>query len=101
MAYPLRVRRYAVRTGSGGTGRHAGGDGLVREYEFLAPANITLLSERRQHAPWGLAGGAAGACGENTLNGKRLPGKVNRHVDVGDCLSVRTPGGGGWGSSLQ
>ncbi len=101
MAYPLRVRSYAVRTGSGGSGRHAGGDGMVREYEFLAPANITLLSERRQHAPWGLAGGAAGDCGENTLNGKRLPGKINRHVDAGDCLCVRTPGGGGWGERSE
>jgi N-methylhydantoinase B len=97
MAYPLRVRRYAVRSGSGGAGRHAGGNGMVREYEFLAPANITLLSERRLHAPWGLAEGAAGQPGENKLNDKPLPGKVNRHVDAGDCLSVFTPGGGGWG----
>src|SRR5690606_21744372 len=72
---PLRVRVHAVRTGSGGAGRHGGGDGLVRELEFLAPATATLLTERRRRAPWGLAGGGDGAPGRNLLNGRPLPGK--------------------------
>jgi N-methylhydantoinase B len=97
MQYPLRIRRYAVRTASGGKGAHAGGDGLVREYEFLAPATVTLLSERRRHAVWGLAGGAPGLPGENRLNGRRLPGKISLSVRRGEHLSISTPGGGGWG----
>jgi N-methylhydantoinase B len=97
MAFPLRIGRYAVRTGSGGSGYHAGGDGLIRDYEFLSSATVTLLSERRRHAPWGLAGGAPGARGENRLNGKPLPGKVSLRIKDGECLSVSTPGGGGWG----
>ena len=96
MNYPLRLRRYAVRTGSGGAGCRPGGDGLVREFEFLAPAQVTLLTERRRHAPWGLAGGEAGAVGENRLNGELLPGKTSIQVKAGDRLSVATPGGGGW-----
>ncbi len=97
MNYPLRVRRYTVRRGSGGAGSRPGGDGQVREFEFLAPAQVTLLTERRRHAPWGLAGGAPGAVGENRLNGELLPGKTNVVVKAGDRLCVATPGGGGWG----
>jgi N-methylhydantoinase B len=97
MNYPLRLRRYALREGSGGAGSRCGGDGLVREFEFLAPAEVTLLTERRRHAPWGLAGGEAGAVGENRLNGELLPGKVMVSVVAGDRLRVATPGGGGWG----
>ena len=97
LEYPLRIHRYAVRDGSGGAGRHAGGDGLVREYEFLAPAMVTLLTERRRHAPWGLEGGASGRPGENRLNGQVLPGKISLSVSAGDRLTVSTPGGGGWG----
>jgi len=96
--YPVRVRRYALRSGSGGAGRHPGGDGVVREYEFLAQAQVTLLTERRTHAPWGLAGGAPGSRGENRLNGEALPAKVSRVVAPGDRLSILTPGGGGWGA---
>lgn len=66
-AYPLRVRRYSIRRNSGGTGTHKGGDGLIREIELLAPATVSLLTERRKHAPYGLAGGAAGAPGHNLL----------------------------------
>lgn len=95
--YPLRVWRYALRTGSGGTGQHRGGDGLVRELEFLAPAQVTLLTERRTHAPWGLAGGNEGAPGENRFNGDPLPGKTTLHAAPGDRLVVASPGGGGWG----
>jgi N-methylhydantoinase B len=97
LRYPLRVRRYSVRRGSGGSGRRPGGDGLVREYEFLAAARFTLLSERRRHAPWGLAGGAAGARGRAMLNATPLPGKISRDVTAGDRLVIETPGGGGWG----
>lgn len=99
MNYPLRLRRYALRRGSGGVGERNGGDGLVREFEFLAPAEVTLLTERRSHAPWGLAGGGAGQPGENRLNGELLPGKTSFTVQVGDRLSVATPGGGAWGSN--
>jgi N-methylhydantoinase B len=95
--YPLRITGYRVRTGSGGAGRHPGGDGLEREYEFLAPATVTLLTERRQHAPWGLQGGAAGRPGENRLNRRELPAKVTFTAAPGDRLTLRTPGGGGWG----
>ena len=96
--YPLRVRRYAVRRGSGGAGLHRGGDGLVREFEFLAPARFTLLSERRRHAPWGLAGGGAGEPGRNRLNGRSLPGKCEGRAQAGDRLTIETPGGGAWGA---
>ncbi len=97
MAYPLRIRRYAVRRGTGGAGLHRGGDGVVREYELLAPAEATLITERRRHCPWGLAGGGAGAAGENRLNGEPLPGKAQCRLQPGDRLEIATPGGGGWG----
>jgi N-methylhydantoinase B len=93
--YPLRVLRYQLRPGSGGAGSHRGGDGLVRELEFLAPAELSLLSERRRHRPWGL-GGEGGQTGENRLNGDLLPAKCMLSVQAGDRLSVATPGGGGW-----
>ena len=96
-AYPLRIRRYGLRPGSGGRGKRAGGDGLIREFEFLALAQITLLTERRSHAPWGLAGGEAGKPGENRLNGETVAGKCAFKVDAGDRLTIATPGGGGWG----
>ena len=98
MHYPLRVRRYAIRHNSGGDGRHRGGNGIVREYEFLQAAQLSLLSERRRFEPWGLQGGSNGARGQNLLNGKELPGKCTLNVAVGDRLTVSTPGGGGWGS---
>lgn len=95
--YPLQVVSYRLREDSGGAGRQPGGEGLVREYRFLQPAQVTLLTERRRHRPWGLAGGGAGQPGVNQLNGRALPGKVSLEVAAGDCLSVATPGGGGWG----
>ena len=94
---PLRVRAHAIRDGSGGVGRFRGGDGLVRELEFLAPASATLLTERRRRGPWGLAGGADGTPGRNTLNGDALPGKCELALQAGDRLRIETPGGGGWG----
>jgi N-methylhydantoinase B len=100
-AYPLRVRQYSFRRGSGGAGKYRGGDGLVREIEFLTPAQVTLLSDRRRFAPYGLAGGKPGKRGRTTLisGGERtsLPGKFNLHVKTGSRLRIETPGGGGWG----
>ncbi len=95
--FPLRVTRYGLRHGSGGAGARPGGDGIVRELEFLAPAQVTLLTERRRQAPWGLAGGGAGRPGFNRLNGTEIPGKVSLAVRPGDRLTIETPGGGGWG----
>lgn len=97
MRCPVRVRRYALRHGSGGGGRHRGGEGLVREFEFLEPTVVTLLTERRRLRPWGLAGGQPGATGANTLNGRPLPGKLSFEAAPGDRLCLETPGGGGWG----
>jgi N-methylhydantoinase B len=100
MHYPIRIRRYGLRDGSGGAGEHRGGDGLVREYEFLKPAQVSLLTERRRHGPWGLRGGESGQPGHNYLNGKPLPGKTAIAVHEGDCLTIETPGGGGWGKKV-
>ncbi len=95
--YPLRITRYELRPGSGGGGAFCGGMGLVREFTFLAPAQVTLLTERRRKQPWGIQGGAAAMGGENRLNAALLPGKCTFRVKTGDILSVATPGGGGWG----
>ncbi len=95
--YPLRVRRYMIRKHSGGEGRYRGGDGLLREFEFLRPATVTLLTERRRLAPPGHVGGADARCGENRLNGQIHAPKFSVQVQAGDCLTVATPGGGGWG----
>lgn len=97
--YPLRVLRYALRRGSGGAGRHRGGDGIERELQFLAPARFTLLTERRRHRPWGLAGGGPGAAGENRLNGETLPPKHAGRAVAGDRLWLASPGGGGHGAT--
>jgi N-methylhydantoinase B len=100
-AYPLRVRRYAIRKGSGGAGRFRGGDGVVREIELLEPAAVSLLGERRASAPYGLAGAGAGARGrDRLLRGGReraLEDKASFSARAGDVLRVETPGGGGWG----
>ena len=97
MHYPLRVRAYALRQGSGGAGQHSGGEGIVREFEFLQPATATLLTERRRHCPWGLAGGSDGKVGANQLNGQSTASKCELQLQAGDVLSIATPGGGGWG----
>jgi N-methylhydantoinase B len=97
-AYPLRVRAYAVRRGSGGAGAHRGGDGVVRRYEALADCTATLLTERRRLAPPGAAGGAPGAPGRNLLNDVELPAKTRVAMRAGDVLTIETPGGGGYGS---
>ncbi|RME35096.1 MAG: hydantoinase B/oxoprolinase family protein [Gammaproteobacteria bacterium] len=94
---PVLVTRYAVRRGSGGRGRRRGGDGLIREFRFLQPATVTLLTERRRHPPWGAAGGGDGLPGRNLINGGEVPGKVTLEAREGDLLRIETPGGGGWG----
>ncbi len=97
MHFPMRVTRYAIRSGSGGRGKRPGGEGLVREFQFLEPTTITLLTERRRHAPWGLCGGGAGQPGVNLHNGRPLPPKIQLQASAGDRLTIETPGGGGWG----
>ncbi|MEE4175323.1 MAG: hydantoinase B/oxoprolinase family protein [Xanthomonadales bacterium] len=94
---PLRIERYAVRRGSGGAGRLRGGDGVERVYRFLADASLSVIAERRLHAPWGLEGGAAGAPGRCLLDDEELPPKCERSVRAGQRLRVLTPGGGGHG----
>jgi len=97
MAYPIRITRYEVRAHSGGEGLHHGGDGLIREYEFLSPTIVTLLTERRRNQPWGLAQGSPGCAGKNSFNGQQYPSKRNWQANKGDKLRLETPGGGGWG----
>ena len=97
LEHPLRVRTYALRRGSGGVGTWAGGDGVVREFEALAPMEATLLTERRRRGPRGAAGGSHGAPGANLENGAVLPAKVTLQLAAGDVLRIETPGGGGWG----
>jgi N-methylhydantoinase B len=98
---PVRVQRYAVRRGSGGGGRYRGGDGIERELEFLADADVTLLADRRRIAPYGLRGGAPGKVGVSHAvtrrTRRRLPGKVTLSVKPGERVHIATPGGGGWG----
>ncbi|MEW8002771.1 MAG: hydantoinase B/oxoprolinase family protein [Candidatus Thiodiazotropha sp.] len=96
--FPVRVVDYRLRRGSGGGGIRPGGDGLVRRFTFLAPTQVTLLTERRRHRPWGCAGGEPGAAGSNTHNGNSLPAKVTLQVETGDEIAIETPGGGGWGA---
>jgi len=100
--HPVRLREFALRRGSGGNGRFRGGDGLCRSYEFLAPVTVSLMSERRTTAPYGLAGGEPGARGRNSVvrsDGRRqeLPGRITLELAAGDRLRIETPGGGGYG----
>ncbi len=101
-SYPFRVAEYRIRRGSGGRGTHRGGDGVVRAYEFTDVAEVTLMTERRKHAPWGLEGGEDGKRGRNVLirDGaeRELPAKCTFEVQAGDVVRIETPGGGGFGS---
>jgi N-methylhydantoinase B len=97
LEYPMRVCRYELAEGSGGAGRHPGGDGLVREIEVLEPASLSLLTDRRRHRPAGTAGGGPGRSGRNQLDGDDLPPKASRELTAGQVVTVTTPGGGGWG----
>jgi N-methylhydantoinase B len=101
-ALPVRVTRYSLRHGSGGAGAQRGGDGLRRDVCFLCPVHVNLLSERRRSTPYGLRGGQPGQPGRNVLiradgTEQDLPSKASFDLDTGDTLSLRTPGGGGWG----
>ncbi len=104
-AYPFRVRRYGYRENSGGSGQFRGGEGLIREIELLAPAQVSVLADRRKFRPWGLQGGGAGAAGRAVVTTaqsgetRELPGKCSVHLAAGDVLRLETPGGGGWGRS--
>jgi N-methylhydantoinase B len=95
--FPLRVTTYAVRRGSGGDGRHRGGDGVIRELEALADMDYSLLTERRRHAPPGARGGQPGAKGRNLIDGEELPAKARGSLARGQTLRIETPGGGGHG----
>ena len=99
LEFPLRVRRYEIRRGSGGAGAFRGGDGVVRELEALEPMAYSLITERRRHAPPGAAGGEDGARGRNLLNGEQLDSKATGELRAGDRLSIETPGGGGHGAA--
>jgi len=103
-AYPLRIRRYSLRQGTGGNGKHRGGDGIVREIEVLTDCEVTLLSDRREYGPWGLAGGSDGVRGKASvirLDGSvdTLPGKFSTRLRKGERIRIETPGGGGWGKA--
>lgn len=104
MSHPLRLLRYEIRQGSGGPGRWEGGDGVRRDLELLAPATVSLLAQRRAEGPPGAGGGGAGAPGEDqvTLPGsppERVPGVFTRPLPAGTVISIRSPGGGGWGGA--
>lgn len=105
-SYPLRVRKYSLRRGSGGSGKYRGGDGILREIEVLTDAEVTLLADRRKRGPWGLSGGREGASGKTSIlrqDGmvEELPGKFNVRLSKGDRVRVETPGAGGWGKPKQ
>ncbi len=104
-AYPLRVERYSIRRGSGGSGKFHGGDGIVRTLRALCPAEVSILSDRRHSAPYGLQGGQTGKPGRNLLlrgdEQDLLPSKVGLSVSAGDCIQMETPGGGGYGTVEQ
>ncbi|HTD09148.1 MAG TPA: hydantoinase B/oxoprolinase family protein [Solirubrobacteraceae bacterium] len=95
--FPLRVIEYALRRGSGGAGRHRGGDGVVRELEALTEMTFSLIAERRRHAPQGAAGGEPGAPGADLLDGQPRRSKITGTLHAGQRLRVETPGGGGFG----
>jgi len=107
-AYPVRLRSYSIRPGSGGNGRFRGGDGIVREIEFLTDVRGSILSDRRRFPPYGLAGGQPGKRGRNQLilpAGSRriqnLPSKAVFSAPEGSILRIETPGGGGWGKQIK
>jgi N-methylhydantoinase B/oxoprolinase/acetone carboxylase alpha subunit len=103
-AFPMRVRRYRLRRGSGGEGSAPGGEGIERDLEMLEDVTVSLITERRVSRPWGLEGGGPGATGENWLlpggdeaKAERLPDKCTVRLRAGDVVRILTPGGGGWG----
>jgi N-methylhydantoinase B/oxoprolinase/acetone carboxylase alpha subunit len=102
---PLRIRSYGIRRGSGGAGASKGGDGVVREWEFLEPAKVTLLSDRRRNRPYGLHGGEPGQVGKNVLlrqeETREVSAKTEFDAEPGDVLRIETPGGGGYGDPVS
>ncbi len=98
-AYPLRVREYRLRRGSGGEGKQRGGDGVVREIETIVPARMSLLADRRKRGPYGLYGGADGERGLNRINSQSIAAKGSHELKAGDRIRIETPGGGGWGKT--
>jgi N-methylhydantoinase B len=105
-AYPFRVMRYGMRRGSGGYGRFAGGDGIVREIEVLTDCDVAILSDRRKHGPWGLNGGHNGAPGRTRIlrtggSEQELRSKDSAQLKKGDRVRIETPGGGGWGAAKR
>jgi 5-oxoprolinase (ATP-hydrolysing) len=96
--FPVRLRRFSLRPGSGGAGRHRGGDGVIREIELLQPMRVSILSERRTRRPFGLAGGQPGAAGRNLHNERDVGGKASFEAAAGDVIRIETPGGGGFGT---
>jgi 5-oxoprolinase (ATP-hydrolysing) len=104
--YPVVLEVFALRPGSGGRGRWSGGDGLVRQYRFLEPVTVSLLTERREVSPWGLEGGQDGARGINRvrhLDGdwEKIGAKCSVDLEAGGRLRVETPGGGGFGRAID
>ncbi len=100
-AYPLRVREYRIRKGSGGKGKHRGGDGVIREIETLVPAHMSLLADRRKRRPYGLSEGGDGKPGKATIirkgHARRIGSKGSWELEAGDRVRIETPGGGGFG----
>jgi len=100
-AYPLRVREYRLRKGSGGAGKHRGGDGVIREIEMLVPARMSMLADRRKRGPYGLLGGDDGKPGKNEIvrggRSRKIAAKGSLELEAGDRIRIETPGGGGWG----
>jgi N-methylhydantoinase B len=97
LEYPMRVERYELDEATAGEGLHRGGAGLVRSIRVHTPASVSLLTDRRRHAPRGAAGGGPGGVGRNEVDGEPLPPKASRAIAAGSVVTVRTPGGGGWG----
>ncbi|MGP0017164.1 MAG: hydantoinase B/oxoprolinase family protein [Candidatus Sulfotelmatobacter sp.] len=103
-AYPLCVRQYSLRSGSGGKGKFSGGDGIIREIEVLTDCEVTLLADRRSRGPWGLSGGADGAPGKTFITHhdgsvEPMPAKFSTRIRKGERITIETPGGGGWGQA--
>ena len=101
--FPVLVREFSIRNGSGGAGAYPGGNGVVRKLEFRAPMSAAILSNNREGAPFGLCGGSPGQPGQNGI--VRLSGTIENHggalatdMEAGDVLIIETPGGGGYGS---
>ncbi len=105
-AYPVRLRQYSLRPGSGGEGFHSGGDGIVRDIEVLTDAQVTLLADRRSRGPYGLADGCDGSAGRTTIirndrSEEILPGKTSVRLSSGERVRIESPGGGGWGKPIR